>query len=344
MTQLTESSQAQLPPHVRLMTIVAGKWMAQPIVILAELDVAEALADGPLDTPALAARVGAEADALGRILRAAACLGVVARDPGGAGWRMTVVGEKLRAGVPNSLRDFTLFMGDPATMSSFAALTGTMRGEGPAFDLAHGRPLFEHLAHAPELARRYQGAWGPLTAELAEEAARDYDFARFRVLADIGGGNGELLSGLLTALPGARGVLVDRPDVLETARARFADGPLADRVDFSPIGELPTDADAYVLKNVLHCFTDDACADLLADVAAAMKGRPHTRLILVEAVIAEDDRFDWAKFIDIEVMANNGGRERTAAEWRALLTRAGFSLTSITPTTPPQSIIEARLA
>lgn len=344
MTPSTGHDQAQLPPHVRLMSLVAGKWMAQPIIALAELDVAEALAGGPLDTHGLAARVGADADALGRILRAAACLGVVARDPDGRGWHTTEVGEKLRAGVPNSLRDFALFMGDPATMASFAALTETVRGNGPGFDRVHGRPLFEHLAQAPELARRYQGAWGPLTAELAEDVTKDYDFTRYRVLADVGGGNGELLAGLLTALPEARGILIDRPDALETARARLAGGPVASRITFRPIGDLPADADAYVLKNVLHCYGDDACAGLLTEVAAAMRGRQDARLVLIETVVAEDDRFDWAKFIDIEVMANNGGRERTRAEWHALLRRAGFALTSVTPTTPPQSVIEARLA
>ncbi|MBP0456582.1 methyltransferase [Streptomyces montanisoli] len=334
----------QLPPHVRLMTIVAAKWMAQPIVVLAELDVAGALADGPLDTGELAARVDADADRLGRVLRAAECLGVVAREPGAGGWRMTEMGAVLRADVAHSLRDFTLFLGDPATMASFAELTGTVRGGAPGFDRAHGRPLFEHLAHAPELARRYQGAWGPLTEELAEEAASDFDFGRFGVLADIGGGRGELLAGLLPTLPHSRGILVDRPDVLESAARRFADGPLAGRVDFAPLGSVPAEADAYLFKNVLHCFPDETCAELLADVAAAMKGRPHTRLVLVEAIVADDDRFDWAKFIDIEVMADNGGRERTEAEWVALLGAAGYDVVSITPTTPPQSIIEAELA
>ena len=83
--------------------------------------------------------------------------------------------------------------------------------------------------------------------------------------------------------------------------------------------------------------------DSLAELAEAAGADPDrlARLLVVETVPGDDDQFDWGKLIDIEVMCTNGGRERTSAEWSALLGAAGFEITAVSPATPPQWVIEA---
>jgi hypothetical protein len=48
--------------------------------------------------------------------------------------------------------------------------------------------------------------------------------------------------------------------------------------------------------------------------------------------------------VDLAMLSFPGGRERTAAEWKALLRAAGFVLTGIVPTEAGVSIIQSRPA
>ncbi|MFI1070126.1 methyltransferase [Streptomyces puniciscabiei] len=332
----------QLPPHVQLMGLVAGKWMAQPLYVLAELGVADLLADKPRTAAELAAALDVDADALGRCLRAAAALGVLAEEPE-CRYSLRPMGEALRSDVPCSVRDFTVLLGSEPTWASFGAIMHTVRTGEPAFPRVHGTDLFAYLADHPDLARAYQGAWGSLTDELAPEAAEAYDFGRYPVIADIGGGHGRMLRHLLGAAPSSRGVLMDRPEVLDAARPALSGTPEYDRITFFPgtlPGTTPPEADAYLLKNTLHCFGDADARAMLLPLAAALRERPDARVLVLDTVVPDDGSFHWSKFIDIEVMVNNGGRERRLDEWTRLLESAGLRLVSVTPVTPPQSLLE----
>ncbi|MBO2454942.1 O-methyltransferase [Actinomadura barringtoniae] len=330
----------ELPAHVQLIGLVAAKWVSQPIYVLAELGIADLLAGGPRSAEDLAAETGVQAGPLRRCLRAAAAVGVFRGLPEGR-YGLTPLGECLRTGVPDSVRDLTVLLGDPATFASFGDILETVRTGEPAFPRVHGMPMFSYLDARPEFAAVYQGAWASLSDELGKEVDA-YDFSAFRRIADLGGGHGRLLAALLRACPDTTGVLVDRADVV-TMSAPGLLAEFGERVAVSPgelPGGLPVDADAYVLKNTLHCFTDEFAASVLASVRAAIGDRPDARLVVIETVIPEDDSYDWGKFIDIEVMVNNGGRERTRAEWEELFGSAGLRLSQAVPTTPPQWVLE----
>lgn len=330
----------ELPPHVQMIGLVAAKWISQPIYVLAKLRIADLLANGPRAAGDLAADVDVKADPLERCLRAAAAAGVL-RTVGDGRYELTPLGMCLRSGVPDSVRDFTVFVGDPATWNAFGDILHTVRTGEPAFDHVHGTSLFSSVADDPEFAAAYQGAWGSLTDELGREVVDAYDFSRFSTIADLGGGHGRLLAALLRACPSSSGILLDRPEVVAMSgpalRAEFGD-----RVRISPgdlQGGIPSDADAFVLKNTLHCFSDDFTEKTLREVRQAVGDRGDARLIVIETVVPDDDRYDWSKFIDIEVMVNNGGRERTRDEWDRIFQSAGFMLTAALPTTPPQWVL-----
>ena len=101
---------------------------------------------------------------------------------------------------------------------------------------------------------------------------------------------------------------------------------------------VPEGGDAYLLAALVHAWDDAAAGVVLRNCRQAMK--PASRLLLVEHVIPSGDAPHRGKLTDVEMLLV-GGRERTEAEFRVLLTSAGFTLTRIVPTGAPPSVIEA---
>lgn len=329
------------PPHVRLIALASAKWISQCACALAELRVPDLIAGGCGSVPMLAQAAAVHPERLGRLLRAAAALGLV-ESTGPERYGLTELGELLRADRPDGLRDFVLYMGDESMWQPFARLADSVRTGVPGYELAHGRAMCTDLADVPGLSELYQRAWAPLSAELGAELATSYDFGSITHVADVGGGNGLFLMMLLRAHPHLRGTVIDKPEALAVAEPMVAGSGLAGRLTLRT-GELPAlppvDADCFVLKNVLHCFGDEASEVALRGLRAVMP--PGARLLIIEAIPGEGDGFDWAKLIDIEVMCTTGGRERTAPEWSALLEASGFRVAGLSPATPPQWVIEA---
>ena len=333
---------AWLPPHVRLLGLVAAKWFTQPIYALAKLNIPDLLVAGPRHPDDLAAAAGVHPDRLRRCLRAAAAVGVFEEDEGGR-FGLTEMGQCLRSDQAESLRDLTVLLGEEPMWESFGDVLETVRTGEPAFSRVHRMDVFDYLAGHPDLSRVYQGAWATLTSGLAATAVNDFDFARFGHVADLGGGHGQLLVALLRSYPQMTGTLFDRPEVLAQVGPALAREGFGSRLRLVPgllPGTRPPAADAYVLKNILHCFTDASCHDVLRAVREAIGGR-QARLLIIEPVLSPGSTFDWGKLMDIEVMINHGGRERTEEEWRDLLSSCGFLLAGAVPATPPHWILEA---
>ncbi|WP_371676282.1 methyltransferase [Streptomyces sp. NBC_01276] len=323
------------------MGIAAAKWIAQPVYVLAKLNVADRLAEGEASTAQLAEQLGVRSDPLRRCLRAAASAGVF-REAQPDHWALTDMAACLRTDAAMSLRDFTVLMGEEPMWTSFGSIMQALRQEGPVFDKVHGHSMYAHLAQDDELARTYQGAWAPLTQGVMRALSAEYDLSGFDTIVDLGGGDGTALRTLLAEHPGLNGVLMDLPHVREAhrnaddevgARLRTVAGRLPD--------DVPAGADAYLLKNTLHCLPSPLVRQTLKRVREEMT-RPEQRLLIVEAVLGASDGFDWSKLMDIEVMVNNGGREHTLEEWRALLTETGFRLVSAREVLHPQWLLEAQ--
>ncbi|MFE0101063.1 methyltransferase [Streptomyces sp. NPDC059009] len=332
------------PPHARVLALAAAKWAAQPISALASLGVADVLADGPRRVADIAAAVGAHAPSLHRCLRAAACVGVFEEQEDGR-YGLTPMADCLRRDAETPIRNWVLMLNEGPMWDSFGKLTETVRSGKAAFEVAHDRPLFEHLDKDAAFRSVYESAMGELTSELAAELVTALDFSGYGTLVDLGGGDGELLGTLLAHAPDSQGVLVERPHVIELARERLARLGVAERVRCvagDATDEVPGGGDAYLIKNMLHCFDDDTALAVLRKVRAAC--HDDARLFVIEAVVPPGNGFHWAKLIDIEMLADNDGRERREEEWRDLLERAGFTLERVLPATPPQSVLVAHPA
>jgi hypothetical protein len=183
-------------------------------------------------------------------------------------------------------------------------------------------------------------------SELAVEAVTGtYDFTCYRTIVDVAGGHGRLLAGILAATPSATGVLFDLPHVVAGAQPLLCKHGVAERVRIlggSFFDAVPECGDLYVLKNIIHDWPDDKAQQILKTLRAAT--RTGTTVLLVECVIPPHDRDFVGKWMDLEMLVANAGRERTGDEYQDLLQQTGFHMTRIVSTASPFSIVEANAA
>ncbi|HZF51274.1 MAG TPA: methyltransferase [Polyangiaceae bacterium] len=331
------------PPGGVVMQMLIGRLIAQAIGAAALFRFADHLADGPKSAEELASLTGTHGPSVYRLLRALAASGIfVEEDSEGRRFANTPLSEALRADVPGSMRGFALFFTQEFHVRAWLALPHSIRTGESAFEHVYGEPLWSYLRANPELGAVFDDAMTSNTAYTADPVATTYDFSGINTLVDVGGGRGGLLASILAKNPGLRGVLFDQPQVVEGARALLEASGVADRCrieggDF--FKEVP-EGDAYILKHIVHDWSDDDSVAILTSVARAAK--PGTRLILCDAVIKPGNEPDLAKVFDMEMLVvTTGGRERTAKEFEELVRRAGFRLSRIVETSGPVQIIEA---
>ena len=338
---LLRLADAMLPAHLALFQHSLGIARTQLLAALAELGVADALADGPAGAPELAARLGLDADALHRALRAAAVDGVVALDRQGR-FRLTRLGATLRADAPHAMGDWVRYLAAPSTAAAWGALAHAIRSGESAFAHVHGRSVWTWLAEHPAEERLFARAMRRLSEDEAPALVAAGDWPESGTVCDVAGGAGGLLAALLQARPGLRGVLVDAPGVLREADTALRRAGVRARVALVA-GDLfagvPVRADLYLLKNVLHDWDDARCQRILAGVRAAM--RPGARLVVVE-LLQERGRPDpFASWVDLQMLTqSDGGRERSAAELQGLLRAAGL-VPGPVRRTPGSALVEA---
>jgi hypothetical protein len=315
----------------RLSRLVDGYLGTQLLYVAAELGIADALGDGDRSAAELAPDVGADPAVLERVLRGLAADGVLDERPGRR-FALTEIGELLATGHPRSMRGAVLARGRLYYQAQTGLLAATRDG-GTPFEIATGETFFAHLGAHPVLGAAFQES---MTARSRNEAAAvvaTYDFSAFRTLVDVGGGSGVLLGAILAAYPDLDGTLFDRPEVVEGLAVPAVGG------DF--FVDVPAGAEAYLLSRVIHDWDDDEALAILRTCRRAM---PATAtLLLVEALLPERAADDPAAVrMDLHMLTLLHGRERTRAEFAALLEAAGLRLTGVAATPAGVHVLQAR--
>jgi hypothetical protein len=330
-------------PAAMIEMILAG-WTSQAITVAAQLGVADALADGPLPIDQLAARVDADADALRRLLRALISRGVFRHRRDGR-YELNSLADTLRSDAPASMKSAARFYGSQEQRERWTLLVDSVRTGTSVVPALRGKSSFDYFADEPELAELFNQTMTSVSEMTDATVVAGYDFGAYPTIVDVGGGHGPLLAAILAAAPASRGVLYDLPLVVSNAPSLLREQGIADRVviaEGSFFDSVPGDGDAYVLKNIIHDWPDDKAVQILRNVRAA--AGPRTTVLLVEFVIPNHNREFPGKWVDLEMMLNLGARERTAAEYRDLLSQAGFRMTRVVQTASPLSVVEARAA
>jgi hypothetical protein len=226
---------------------------------------------------------------------------------------------------------------------ALAEIPYTLRTGKSALTKALGEGLFSFMMREPETAAIFDAAMTAMHGSETPAMLDAYDFSDIGTLADVGGGNASLMIGVLQRYPGLKGMLFDLGHVSDRGKDNLRAAGFAERcrVESGDFFEgVPKGADAYLLRHIIHDWSDEDSLRILKNVRAAVPA--HGRLLLVETVVPSGNNPSPAKDMDIMMMVYPGGMERTEEEYRALYAAAGFKLVRVVPTASPVSVIEGR--
>jgi hypothetical protein len=339
--RLRRIEQKLLPPPTAVIDLMTGGWVSRAIYAATKFGIADVLSAGPLPADAVAERVGANPDAVYRLLRMLASRGIFTQRADGR-FALTPPADALRSDAPKSVRGIVLFWGDPRHWEHWGNLPYSVQTGRPSVDALRGKPMFDYLSDDPEFAAIFNdGMTSASDLEIGPVLAA-YDFSGFGTVVDVGGGHGRLLAGILRKWPQTKGILFDTESVVAGAPAALDAAGVRNRCTVASgsfFESVPPGGDAYVLKHVVHDWEESQALQILRNVHAAMSA--DAKLLVIEAVIPADNREHFAKLLDLEVLVTGTGRERTARQYAELLGRAGFRNARVIPTVGPVAIVEA---
>jgi hypothetical protein len=324
------------PPEQHLMQLTMGKFVSRSITAIANLGIADHIS-GPTTVDSIAAATKTNPDALYRVLRALAAVGLFVESEGRK-FALTPASEPLRTDHPKSMRAMCRMLNSDWNWAAWGQLEHSIQTAKPAFDHVYGMPAFEWFPKHPESSQLFGQAMSSLTTGVSHAVANAYDFSPVKHLVDVGGSHGTLLSTIIAKFPSVRGTVFDLPHVIAEARAHLPASIGAVGGSFFD-ATLPK-ADAYIMKSIIHDWDDASCIKILANCRTAME--PGGRVLILEGMVSDAPEAVFTKLLDLEMLVvTQGGRERTEAEFGALLHRAGLKLTRVVRTQSPFCVIEA---
>lgn len=317
---------------VQIFRLIGGYRISQALYVAVELGIPDLLLSGPKRCDELAAKTKTDGTTLYRLLRFLAGAGLC-REIRSGEFELTALGSTLRSDLPGSICPMVRLWLSESHWLSWGHLLHSVRTGEHAFDHAHGIGVFDYLRKDAELSAIFNATMTTSSSRLASALLKHYDFFGMRKIVDVGGGHGLTLATILTANPTVHGVLYDLPDVVAGAGQNIDAAGVRERCEIvggSFFDSIPQGADGYVLKQIIHDWDDDQSLTILRNCRAAMPN--EGKLILIERRIEPDHREAMRVLhIDLEMLVNVCGLERTDAEYRSLLERAGFRLVRIVP-------------
>jgi len=324
--------------------LIWGYRRSQCVGVAVELGLPEKLAAGPRSASDLARECNAHEKSISRLLRVLVAMGVLTRD-GEDRFALTPLGDELREERQGPLARY--LTSEPHWMS-WLHLGHSVRTGERAFDFVHRMRDWDYYASHPEHGAIFDHAMSAITKPVSKAVATAYDFSQFRVVADVGGGDGTMLIEILNRNPKLRGLIYDLPGVIERTRHRLEDAGVHDRVEMvggSFLESVPAGADLYIMKSIIHDW-EDADANRILKHLRAAAGDKNAPLLLIERVLGDDSAQEDIDNLlsDLNMMVNLGGQERTEAEYAAMLANAGFRLERVIPTGTVFYILEGATA
>ena len=329
------------PATQEVQDLMTARWVADMIGVAAELELADFINFGVKTAEEIAKAKGLHATSLYRLLRGLASYGIFAEQEDGT-FAQTPRSDALRKDVPHSAWGMAQLTTRPWSVRAWMELGHSIRAGTPAFEHVNGMEIFEYFNQHPDELERFAAAMRSFSVATGTAMAETYDFSGIRTLADIGGSQGHMLSLVLQKYPDMRGILFDLPAVVKSAPSFIKSYGLENRIDVKGgnfFESIPNGADAYLLKHILHDWSDEDCLRILKNIFAVAE--PGQKLLIVDAVIGGRNEHEFAKILDIQMRVHLCGKERTQTEWKELLDAAGFQLTRVIPTPSFAHVVEA---
>jgi hypothetical protein len=329
-----------LPHSERMLRMITGYWVSQIVGTLADLEIPDHLAHGPLTCDELAKETGCDPEATYRLLRASANIDVVSIMTDGR-FGLTPLGERLRSKVPGSMRESAIALTAPGHWLPWGRLAEAVRHGVRQTPATLGRELFEFYAENPDEGSAFTGAMSNVSAAVAEDVAEVLDTSTAEHVVDVGGASGTIIAAVLKRNPALHGTILELAHVAPRARLALAELGLSSRcnvVEGDFFKSVPQ-ADIHILKQIIHDWDDEQSVRILANCVRAL--RSAGRVILVERVIPDDGRPSFAPLADLNMLVLLPGRERTAKQYGKLLGAAGLRLDRVIDMASAMQVIEA---
>ncbi len=329
------------PPPLAMMQLLFGKQLTYSLSGVARLGVADHMDGTAKPVEHIASSCGAHAPSLYRVMRMLASFGVFKEGPP-RHFALTPVGELLKTSAPGSLRYMAMMFGEEFSTRAYEHIAACLRTGGDGVSEAYGKQIWEVLAERPGQCETFQHAMTNSTSVAAQAIVEAYDFSGIERLADVGGGHGLLLAAILRANPEMQGVLFDRPEVVASVpKDQFAGCDTRIAIEAGSFFErVPDGCDAYLMKHIIHDWSDEHCRTILAHMRKKLP--KHGRVLVCEMVVTDEPGPTPAKLLDIEMLVMTvGGKERTPDEFAELFASCGLKLNRIVPTGRPIAVIEA---
>ena len=343
-TPMVAGGASQPQPSELLMQAACGHIVAQALNVAARLKLADHLGAGPRSAAELAKATQTDANALYRVLRALASVGIFT-EVAPRSFALTAPAELLRSDVPNSMHAMVVFLCDPEHFQAYREMMHSVKTGETICQRVYGMPIFEHFAKNQAWSDVFNSAMTSFSAAVIPAALEVYDFGSIGTLMDVAGGHGFVLTSILNKYPKMRGILLEVDHVCEGASQRIGKLECSGRCQIMTgdfFKSIPAGADAIIMKHIIHDWDDAEALTILRNCHRALAGKPNAKVILLEAVLAPGNEPQFGKVLDLEMLLFTGGRERTEEEFRTLFAQARFQLTRVLPTKSPLSVVEAQ--
>ena len=319
-----------VPAVERLWTLIDGFRLSQVLFVAVRLGIPDQLSEKPLSLDELASRVGAVPSRLLRLMKVLVVLGIVVNDE--SGYANSSVGNLLITSGGSSAGKMARYFSRPSTWEAWGCLELGIRSEAVPFQEAHGTDAWTFRAQFPEEGAAFDAAMTPPSSDLPSILAKTVGPVEAGgMVVDVGGGRGALLDAVLSLNPLAKGVLVDRPEVVGGLSLPLVN---AGRITLQAKDirtTVPTHGNVYLLKSVLHDWDDDAAVEILSVIRKALSA--SAVMYIYERVLDEMNTSKAEAFIsDIQMLVVLGGRERSQADFKSLIERAGLELLDVQQT------------
>lgn len=332
-------------PNAALVQMAMSFARSRIVCAAARLGVADALGEEVRSVDEVAASCQADAGALYRLLRALASIGI-AEEIEPRQFRLTALGQPLRKEAPQSAWSSVVFWAE-LLADDWWLLTDCVRTGKPAREV-RATGVVSRWSQEPESEAIFRAVMGTAPAQDYAPLAKAWDFSGAQVVADLGGGGGSLILAVLELYPQVRGMLVDWEASIDAAKSRFAkekNGGRCELIAADLTQSVPAGADVYMLKHVLHGCDDAKAVGILKNCRAVIP--ENGTLLIIEFILPArmdhaDPKLELRLLSDLNMLAVTGGRERSEAEWTALLDAAGFRMAGVFPAGSEMGIVVAR--
>lgn len=326
---------AASPGH-QIVDLAFGFVLSGSLATVAKLGISDLLRGGPQTSAQLANTLNVDAPSLYRVMRTLASTGLYHEDDQGR-FHLRPAGKLLCAAEPGSLRDAVLMITQDIFWKPVGQLDHVVRTGVNGMQDIFGAPFFDYFKINDAAGATFHRGMSSLSDLENAPIAGSYDYSGLNTIVDVGGGHGGFLIEVLKCAPDAHGINYDHAHVLAEARVGELPGRWTcaegDFFKCVPAG------DAYILKRIIHDWTDDDCVTILKNIRRAMPD--GAKVLIVDCVIPEGDTPHGGKVLDILMMASLPGRERTVAEFKSILERSGLKLSRTITTPALLSITEA---